>query len=213
MSSCLTADGRLGSLDFVRQALGGLGHGVQVSGRGIPERVRTHEGIAATGGVLLDTADALQDLKDLRAVHLHTGCASRRTSSRMNGFKLRSVTTSIFRTSSASRSSIRPAGNHADVGPGASTRRAMSDCRSSSPRNTDPKIRTFVTPCFRANSSISERCCRTASRVVIDGSLRASPWILADSRPAARRRVPAAQSIECHWVSSHNEDFAAARST
>src|ERR1017187_2394289 len=54
---------------------------------------RSQDSISTGCGILGDSANALDDMLDIRALGFHNGTASRRTASRIRGFNERRITT------------------------------------------------------------------------------------------------------------------------
>jgi hypothetical protein len=112
----------------------------------------------ARRGILEDPANACNDVLDVCALGFHSGTGSRRTSSRIKWLRERRITTWTRLPSSCSRSAAKLPGNHGVVSPVTSIRKSTSLSGVSSPRATEPKIRTFPAPWRVASRRISSRC-------------------------------------------------------
>jgi len=106
----------LGSVSRLGQEPGDLrAQGKQVVLDDIPDDVERNtklvvdevapEGVGPRNGVRPDAVDGLEDVPKIQAIVLHSGVASARTRSRMNGLRPSSVTASTRRPRAASASS------------------------------------------------------------------------------------------------------------
>jgi hypothetical protein len=131
---------------------------LEVANNSVLERARTEIRFPARRGILKNPANARNHLLNVCALRFHSGTASRRTSSRIKWFTERRITTWTRLPSSCSRSAVKLPGNHGVVSPVTSIRKSTSLSGVSSPRATEPKIRTFPAPWRVASRRISSRC-------------------------------------------------------
>ena len=135
-----------------------LAENLKIANDCILECPRGKDRIPAGCGILADSANALDDMLDVRALGFHKGTDSRRTASRIRGLNERRITTWTRRPRSCSRSAVKLPGNHGVVLAVMSTSRSTSLSGVSSPRATEPKRRTFRAPWRAAMRKISSRC-------------------------------------------------------
>lgn len=190
-------DLRFGTLDLARQALAGLGQGLQVADYCVLHEARAIE--AGTFGVrvLADPVQAVAHVRQQYPVRLwawiHSGTAFAITRSRSAGCKLASVTTSTRRPSKSCASSNRPPKARALV-PGARvTSRSTSLLSLPSPRLIEPKTRTPVTPRLRARASSSARWTSISACMGRSVAILCGPGRLLHGGGASDRKPPAAK--------------------
>src|ERR1035438_4351297 len=91
-----------------------LAKNLKVANNCVLKRMREKDSVPALSGILPDSANALDDMLDIRALGFHNGTASRRTASRIKGLSERRITTCTGCPRSSSRSATRLPGNHGD---------------------------------------------------------------------------------------------------
>src|ERR1017187_5759749 len=123
-----------------------LAENLKVANNCVLKRMRDKDRVSALTGIFGDSANALENMLDIRALGFHNGTASRRTASRIRGLSERRITTCTGCPRSSSRSATRLPGNHGVVSPVTSTRRSTSLSTGSSPRATEPTSRTLPAP-------------------------------------------------------------------
>ena len=69
--------------ELYRQGLGGLADDFEISYHSVLDQGTIHEGSLPTLGVLLDAPGCVADVAEVDGIPLHSGRASRSTSSRM----------------------------------------------------------------------------------------------------------------------------------
>lgn len=94
------------------EALGGLGHGVEIAEHGVLRLSVGGECLVACRRVLFNASDALLDVIEIDAVVFHNGWASLSTCSRINGCKPSGSTISTRLPSRVSKSLTKPPGKN-----------------------------------------------------------------------------------------------------
>jgi hypothetical protein len=117
----------------------------------MPVGARLPESGSVSIAVALDRRYDLQDIAEALFRVSHTGCASRRTRSRIRAFSPRTVTTSTWHPNKDSSSYWSPPRSSSDLPGSISTRKSTSLFSSASPRVREPNTRILRAPYF-------ERC-------------------------------------------------------
>jgi hypothetical protein len=70
-------------------ALGRLAKNLKVAKNSVLERVRNRDSFPSGGRIFMYSSNTFEDVFDVRSLRFHSGTASRRTASRINGLRER----------------------------------------------------------------------------------------------------------------------------
>jgi len=122
---------------------------------------------ATIPSVFKNPAHRILNVQEIDPIILHSGVASARIRASRYGLIPPSSTTSTRQLRSSSRSCWKPTWSNKLRSGAKSTNTSRSLSAVSSPRATEPKIRTFRAPCFVARRKISSRRSLTCSMRLI----------------------------------------------
>ena len=150
------------------QFVGGLANDLHLGAKEPSEHLVLQKPRVILPRMTLDCIDCLNDIAKpllVAAGRFHTGIASRKTFSLKRGrMSLCSEITSTVQPSRSRKSMSSSPISKRLLPSSIFTSTSTSLASSSSPRATEPKIRTLVAPCFAARARMASRCFATNSR-------------------------------------------------